>query len=524
MDRVATAKEMQWCDRTAIARYGIPSIVLMENAGRSAADAIERELGSMEGKLVYVICGKGNNGGDGIVAARHLHNRSAIVKVFLAGKKQQVKGDAEINLRLMSRAIKTDNSQTLQLVDGVTSRILRKQSAPDVVIDAIFGTGFSGAVKGEYEKIIQWINGCQASVASIDIPSGVNADNGEVVSHAVKADFTVTMGLRKVGLLVSQGREYSGKVHVADLGIPQELYARSGIRTWLVQREDVRKILPRRRLDAHKHSVGKIFILAGSKGLTGAAVMSSNSAMRAGAGAVILGIPRSLFPIVAKKVTEVMPHPLEENEDQSIGRKSRTQVKRFVEWADVVVIGPGLGRNEETQELILNLVRSMTKPMLIDADGLNALASDLSVLKKRRSETILTPHTGELSRMIGLSSMEIEGNRVEIARTWARKLNVILVLKGAPTVTATPGGNVFINSTGNPGMATAGSGDVLTGTIAGLWGQHVTGSDAAVSGVFVHGLAGDIAQAKYGEMSLVATDILRALPFALRRVQSKGGK
>ncbi len=524
MERVATAKEMQACDRAAIMKYGVPSIVLMENAGRSVVDVIEKELGSVDGKLVYVICGKGNNGGDGFVVARHLHNRSAVVKVFLVSGRSQVKGDANVNLALLLDTIKSDKTKTLQFIVGTKAKTLNKQGTPSIIIDALFGTGFSGAVKGEYEKIIQWINESNATVVSIDTPSGVNADNGSVVSKAVKADITVTMGLRKVGLLVHRGRERSGMVHVADLGIPSIVYARSGIRTWLVEKEDVRRMLPRRPFDAHKHSVGKIFVLAGSKGLTGAAVMCSNSAMRAGAGAVVLGIPKSLLPIVSRKVTEVMPNPLEETEDQSVGKKARQQINRFARWADVVVIGPGLGRNEETQELILELIVRLDRAMLIDADGLNALASNITVLKKRKNKTILTPHTGELSRLINVSAKEIESNRVEVARIWSRKLKAILVLKGAPTVTACPSGDVYINSTGNAGMATAGAGDVLTGTIAALWGQHMNTSEAAVSGVFVHGLAGDIAREKFGEMGLIASDIIKALPSALKRIQwGRGG-
>jgi NAD(P)H-hydrate epimerase len=243
--------------------------------------------------------------------------------------------------------------------------------------------------------------------------------------------------------------------------------------------------------------------------------------MRAGAGAVVLGIPRSLLPIASKKLTEVMPNPLEETEDQSVSRKAISEISRFVSWSDLVVLGPGLGRNKETEEVILELIETIKKPVLIDADGLNALAVNPRILKKRRAETILTPHTGELSRITHLSAEEIEQNRVGAARSESRALRSYLVLKGAPTAVGTPRGDVYINSTGNPGMATAGAGDVLTGTIAGLWGQHISAAEAAVCGVYLHGLAGDLAKEKFGEMGLTATDMIEALPRAIIKTLSE---
>jgi NAD(P)H-hydrate epimerase len=521
MELVATAGEMQLCDRTSITKFGIPSIVLMENAGRSVADVVEREFGSISGKQVYVLCGKGNNGGDGFVVARHLYNRGAKVKLFLMARGAQLSGDPKTNFRILLGIIREDSSSALQVVESADAPRLRRHPAPDIIVDALFGTGFSGAVRGEYEKAIRWMNESDAKVIAVDIPSGVNADNGRVENIAVAADATVTMGLRKIGLLVHPGRECSGSVHVVDIEIPKIVYQRSGIRTWYVQRTDVRRMLPRRPLDAHKHSVGKIFVLAGSRGLTGAAVMSCNSAMRAGAGAVVLGIPKSLLPIVSKKLTEVMPNPLEETEDQSVSRRAIPEINRFVSWSDLVVLGPGLGRNKETEEVILELIETIKNPLLIDADGLNALAIDPKIVKKRKAETILTPHTGELSRITKLPSDEIEENRVAVARSESKALNSYLVLKGAPTVVGTPSGDVFINSTGNPGMATAGAGDVLTGTIAALWGQHISAAEASVCGVYLHGLAGDLAKEKYGEMGLTATDIIEALPRAIMKTLSE---
>jgi hydroxyethylthiazole kinase-like uncharacterized protein yjeF len=521
MELVATAEEMQHCDRVAISKFGIPSIVLMENAGRSVADVAEGEFGPVTRKLIYVLCGKGNNGGDGFVVARHLHSRGGKVKVFLVARASNLKGDPKTNLAILQETIKKERSSTLQLYDKAGASNLKKQPSPDLIIDALFGTGFSGAVKGEYEKIIRWMNGSDARVIAVDVPSGVDADNGKVENVAVAADATVTMGLRKIGLLVYRGRECSGTVRVADIGIPRIVYQRSGIRTWYVQRADVCSMLPRRPLRAHKHSVGKIFVLAGSRGLTGAAVMSCNSAMRAGAGAVVLGIPKSLLPVVSKKLTEVMPNPLEETDDQSVSGRAMPEITRLLSWSDLVVVGPGLGRNSETEEIILELIETIKKPVLIDADGLNALALDPKLVKRRKAETILTPHTGELSRITKLPAEEIEQNRVDVARSESKALGCYLVLKGAPTVVGTPRGDVYINSTGNPGMATAGTGDVLTGAIAGLWGQHISAAEAAVCGVYLHGLAGDLAKEKFGEMGLTATDIIEALPRAILKTLSE---
>jgi hydroxyethylthiazole kinase-like uncharacterized protein yjeF len=521
MELVATAEEMQRCDRAAITKVGIPSILLMENAGRSVADVIEEEFGSVSGKLIYIICGKGNNGGDGFVVARHLHNRGAKVKIFLVPKASQLKGDPKTNHSILWKTLKQDKSSALQILEKINAQTLRRQPPPDVVVDALFGTGFSGAVGGEYAGLIEWMNDCGAKVVAVDIPSGVNANNGNVENLAVSADVTVTMGLRKIGLLVHRGMACSGEVHVADIGIPNTVYEHSGIRTWYVQRADVRRMLPRRPPNAHKHSVGKIFVLAGSRGLTGAAVMSCNAAMRAGAGAVVLGIPESLLPVVARKLTEVMANPLAETDEQSVSRAAVPEVSRFIKWADVVVLGPGLGRNKETVEVILELIETTKKPLLIDADGLNALTLDLRVLRRRKAETILTPHTGELSRLVRLTAEEIEENRVEVARSESKALRSYLVLKGAPTAVGTPDGDVFINSTGNPGMATAGAGDVLTGTIAAFWGQHLIAVQSSVCGVYIHGYAGDLARDKYGEMGLTATDLIEALPRAINKTLSE---
>lgn len=522
MEPLLTAAEMRECDRVAIKEFGIPGIVLMENAGRGLAMAVERHFGSVLGKTVLFFCGKGNNGGDGLVAARHLLKSSAQVIILLLGKARQVSGDAKTNLDVIRKIAR--NNRDLSIIEFASIKQLSHLRKPDIIVDALLGTGFSGEVKSPYNKVIQWMNDSHVPIVAVDIPSGINADNGEAVGTAVRARLTVTMGLKKIGLVVGRGRECAGKTEVEGIGIPGQIFSSQTFKTFLVLRSDIQKALPQRPVDAHKHSVGKIFVIAGSRGLTGAAAMVSQAAMRMGAGAVVLGTPKSVYPILSKKLTEVMVEPLEETSEGSVSLAALPVIEKFFKWADVVVIGPGLSRQPETQELVLRIAEEMHYPLLIDADGLNALTKNISLLKKSKNRNIvLTPHTGELSRLIGVSSNEIERERVAIARKAAKDLGVTLVLKGAPTVTATRDGHVFVNSTGNPGMATAGSGDVLGGIIAALWAQKMSPYQASYCGVYLHGLAGDIARDKYGERGMLATDILAASVDAMKLVEESSG-
>ncbi len=521
MELVVTSNEMRSFDRYAIERLKIPSLLLMENAGKGVAQKMRAHFGDLSGQLIYVLCGKGNNGGDGIVVARHLLIGGCNVVIILTCKPNELKGDPRTNfeiLKNLSKKIATKSS--FEFIQYSSVKKLEMLQSPNFIVDALFGTGFSGQLKGKYKSLVEWANALPAKRVSIDIPSGVNADSGVAEGTAFKSDLTVTMAFKKIGLTLNEGRTYIGELEVVDIGVPSNLEIVGNYQTFIVHQKDVQAKLPVRSFNAHKHSVGKIFVLAGSVGLTGAAAMASESAMRAGAGAVILGTPKTVYPMLAKKLTEVMTEPLDATKDGSVSELSLPLIEKHFQWADVVILGPGLSRNEETKCLIQKLVSTSNKRMLIDADGLNAIAENPSCLKKRKAkEVILTPHTGELSRIIKLSSEEIEKNRVEIARKVAREFKVTLVLKGAPTVTATQNGKVFINSSGNPGMATAGSGDVLAGVIAGLWGQGLSAEEAAWTGVFLHGKAGDISKAKFGEKSLLATDIQQHLPEAFRQVE-----
>jgi NAD(P)H-hydrate epimerase len=358
---------------------------------------------------------------------------------------------------------------------------------------------------------------------AIDIPSGVNGTTGVVENLAVHADMTVTFGFLKSGLLCNQGRELAGLVHVVDIGISRAVTQNKKLHTSLVEQADVRKVLPKRSIQAHKYSVGKVFVLAGSKGLTGAAALCCNSAMRAGAGAVVLGTPEPVYPILARKLTEVMVFPLPATSDGTLGLASLDAMRKNLDWADVLVIGPGLSQNIETQQLILRLLREYKGKVLVDADGLNAIgAHGISKLRFSCAQIILTPHIGEYSRLTGMLSNEIEQHRIKAAIDLAKKIGVTVVLKGVPTVTASKDGIAILNSTGNPGMATAGTGDVLSGIIAGLWAQGMSDTDAAWAGVYIHGLSGDIVKNKIGERSLLASDLVECLPLALQIVEVGG--
>ncbi len=514
---IVDAQEMKELDELAARRYGIPSLLLMEQAGRSVVDEIELRFGDVRGKTVLILAGKGNNGGDGFVAARHALHRGAAVVLFLTSPESDLRGDAKTNYEIL----KSSRSEQLQLLRSINTRA-RNRGGYDFIVDAIFGTSFHGAVAGRFKPLIEWINGVKGSkVVSIDIPSGIEATTGDCRSVAVRADLTVTMALPKIGLYIGKGPEYSGAVAIADIHMPEMLGRGVASQRFLVEENDVVRGLPKRPVNAHKHSVGKIFVLAGSKGFSGAALLCSQAAMKSGAGAVVLGIPTSVFAAVSRRTLEVMPLELPSTNGGAVAASAADLVERKIKWSDVTLIGPGLSQDPETKGLIARIIVSSRATLVVDADGLNALVGSLQLLKRRKCDDIvLTPHLGEFSRLAALRLSEIEGNKIEIARAFARYHRVVLVLKGAPTIVATPRGEIFINSTGNAGMATAGSGDVLGGIIASLVGQGNSAVEAAVNGVFVHGRAGDMARDAIGEMGMLASDILSRVPLVLKQLQA----
>ncbi len=521
MERVVSAEEMRWCDDTTIKGIGIPGLLLMENAGGAVARLIRNLLGELKDKHVVVFCGKGNNGGDGFVVARYLANEGASISIVLTSSPLELKGDALAQFKILKKI--SGNANPPLAIQRYSLSALNQLHRIDVIVDAIFGTGFSGKIKQPLLGFVEWMNNQHVPVFSIDVPSGLNASTGVVENVAVRAQHTVTFGLRKSGLLLNRGKELSGKVVVADIGIPKSVTESKTLsKTFLVSATDVRIGLPARSFTAHKYSVGKVFVIAGSKGLTGAAALCATAALRAGAGAVLLGTPESVYPTMMRKLTEVMVMPLPSTDEGTINEKSFDVLCPKLSWADVVVVGPGLSRNPQTQLVILKILKEYSGRILLDADGLFAVASaGLDMLKKLKAEIILTPHSGEFGNLVKLNSEEVDRNRIELPRQLSKKIRKTVVLKGAPTVVATPDGTAYLNPTGNPGMATIGSGDVLSGIIAGLWAQGCPIEVAAYNGVFLHGLSGDFAKKKLGERSLLAGDLIGFLPEAFSFVERK---
>ncbi len=520
MQLLVTAEQMRRLDHVAMKTYKLPGMVLMENAGRGFIDALECHAGDMKGRRVLVVCGKGNNGGDGFVIARHLANRGALVHVALLTSRRLVRGDARINLDALLSIINSRKSH-ITFSEATTIRKLSTRGRHDVIVDAIFGTGFSGSVPAAYKKIIQWMNKQESLIAAVDTPSGLDSTTGQVANVAVNAHLTVAMGVGKVGHYVGDGREHSGTVEIAEIGIPRHLTAIAADSINRVERGDVTALLPQRSLRVHKYGAGKVLVVAGSRRFIGAGVMAAEAAMKSGAGAVVLCVPRSIHAIVARKVTEVLIAPLGETSEGTLAAGAFDEIEERSRWADAVAIGPGLSKHAETQTLVCKLLQAISTTVILDADGISAIGRNHSLLKQRKCPTILTPHTGELATLLGEDANAIETFRVESSRSAARKTRCIVVLKGAPTTTGLPTGAVFINSTGNPAMATIGSGDVLTGVISSLVAQGVGPGPAAYAGVFLHGLAGDIARKKFGALGVMATDILKELPSAIKTIQIK---
>ena len=518
MKRVVSAEEMRWCDETTINTYHVPGLLLMENAGRGVVEILKHEYSPLESKYILVICGKGNNGGDGFVIARMLLNSCAHITVLLMSSPSELKGDAKTNFKILQTFAEKSSGQIT--IRRYSKRILAAISGPDIIVDAMFGNGFTGSIRKPFAEVIEWVNQRHAKVVAVDIPSGIDGTTGVMENSAIRADVTVTFGWLKSGLLCNRGRELVGSVRVVDIGIPRMVSEYKRLQTFLVEKSDVRNILPKRSIHAHKYSVGKVLVLAGSKGLTGAAALCCTSALRAGAGAVVLGTPESVYPILARKLTETMVFPLLATSAGTLSLAALDTIRKRLSWADVLIIGPGLSLNSETQQLILKILLEYRGKMLIDADGLNALAvHGTSKLRSLHAQFILTPHVGEFSRLSRISTNDVEEHRINAARELAKRIGVTIVLKGVPTIIASKDGSAILNSTGNPGMATAGTGDVLSGIIAGLWAQGMSDVEAAYAGVYLHGLSGDLAAKEMGERSLVASDIIECLPSALQSVE-----
>lgn len=518
--KVLKAEEMRNVDRRASSEYAIPSILLMENAGIRTVETIEEILGEFTGKHIVILAGKGNNGGDGLVAARHLLNAGADVEVFLLGKIGELTADAGINYQILQKIC----GEIYPLhEDNDLNKLMLSLLSCDLIVDSIYGIGFKGSL-GEFEaQVVRMVNWSKAPVVAVDIPSGVDADTGRVHGDAIKASHTVTFALPKIGLLLEPGKTYAGTLSVADISIPKKLLQDPELKTNLITESMIKTYFPARLPESHKGTYGHVLVIGGSIGLTGAVIMASYAALRAGAGLVTAALPESLVPVVETGMLEVMTTPLAETGQATIALEALPAIENLLGTVSACAFGPGLSRYTEAQAVAQFVLERAGVPVVIDADGLNAIAGDISILKDRQIPVVLTPHPGEMARLIGKSIEEVQNNRIELAREFAHKWGVTMVLKGNKTIVATPAGETYINITGNPGMATGGSGDVLCGMIAGFIAQGMNPQAAAISGVYLHGLAGDQAVKTTGERGLIAGDLISAIPDVLSYMEKQSG-
>ena len=506
---------MREIDQMAIGEMRIPGLRLMENAGESVTTEILNYFPSA--KTIGIFCGKGNNGGDGLVCARHLIQHGVAVTVFLLAKPEDLKGDAKSNLTaylsLKPKAELVDVSEENQLKQCIVN--LKKL---DVLVDAILGTGTTGQLRGLIPLAIDIINDSNKPIVSIDIPTGLDADRGLTLGKCIRPSLTTTLGLPKIGLVTYPGAKHVGRLEVVDIGIPAKIFREKHLHLNWVTEEEAALLLPTRDPDTHKGNYGHVLVLAGSPGMTGAAALTSLSALRTGAGLVTLGTPNSLQNLMATKLTEVMTLGLPETPKHSLDINAEPVILEFLQRANVLALGPGLSTNPQTLSLVRRLIQESHRPMVIDADGLRAFTQDPTICKHAKAPLILTPHPGEMARLIHETTREVQANRIGIAQKFAKENNVFLVLKGSRTVFAEPGGQVYLNPTGNAGMATGGSGDVLTGIIAGLLAQGISPLESCILGNYLHGLAGDLAAEELTQYSLIAGDILTYLPKAFQKL------
>lgn len=511
--RIVTADEMKALDKAAIEDYGISGLVLMENAGRQVADMIRRVTGDIRGRIVTIFTGKGNNGGDGFVAARHLLNMGAEVKVLSLVNTAEITGDAAVNFEIWRKM----GQKVYSVYQGDGNNIARLALLnTDFIIDAIYGTGFKGKMPEKTGRIVEILNRSGKPVVAVDIPSGLEAGTGRVNGPCVRANYTVTFGLPKLGMFLDPGADYTGEITVADISLPGVLIEKAAPQRYLITADYVKDWLPSRPSLAHKGNFGRVLIVAGSRGMTGAASLAGEAAIRSGAGLVTVAVPETLHDIMEEKLTEVMTVPLPDDGNGSLSREAKKKILALLEDMDVLALGPGLSQSPDVITLVRELIPSLKIPCVLDADALNALAGETDILNELQAPGVITPHPGEMARLMGVNPKNIQEDRIGNAVKAAADWNVVTLLKGARTVVAAPDGTVYINSTGNPGMATGGSGDVLTGMIASLIAQGMKPVRAAAAGAYLHGLAGDQAAANKGMMGLIASDIISALPAVTR--------
>jgi NAD(P)H-hydrate epimerase len=516
--RVLSRQQMQEADRRTIEEIGIPSVVLMENAGRQVVGAIEATFDHLDSMRVAVLAGRGNNGGDGFVVARTLAERGIDVGVYLLGRAVDVKGDARINLHVLTQL----GFDIVEIADAAVWELHGTDVlGADLIVDALFGTGLSGPLTGLAETIVADVNAIARPVVSIDLPSGLTADSIEVEGPAIDATMTVTIAAPKLPLVFPPGERLAGTLVIADVGIPQRVIDDlEGPRIELLTRDEVRASIEPRSADSHKGDYGRVLIVAGSPGKTGAASLAATAALRSGAGLVTVATPTSSAPIVAALGAEYMTLPLAEAADGTVAESALDAVLEA--RAEIIAVGPGLGWSPSSTAFVHGLVERAGVPLVLDADALNAFAGQADRLIGREDQSvIITPHPGEMARLVGLSIEDVQKHRMEVAREFASTHHVHVVLKGHRTIVAAPDGTVAVNLTGNPGMATGGTGDVLLGMIAAWLSQLLDADAAARLAVYLHGLAGDLAEADEGEVALIAGDVVDRLGDAVLELTAR---
>jgi NAD(P)H-hydrate epimerase len=511
--KILTSKQMQGIDKKAITKLGIIGPILMENAGIQITKEILKKFPQIQDERVVIVAGKGNNGGDGFVVARHLFNQGCSPIVLLLASRKELRGDAALNAGIAHKIGITIKEITSVRHWGANKRAL---SMATVIVDAIFGTGLTSPARGLYATVIQDINKRKAFKVAVDIPSGLSSDTFAIIGPCVKADLTVSLAAAKVAHVFPPAEDYIGELKIGDISVPPYLFEDEKFKLEMVEKERIRPYFERRKKATHKGSYGHLLMVSGSVGKTGAAVMAGKAALKKGAGLVTAAIPKSCLPIVARSMMELMTEPLSETDKGTLSVEALPDILRLLEEKDALMLGPGISTHKSTKKLILSLLPELRIPVVLDADALNILASKPDILKSLSKPAVVTPHPGEFARLLKLPTKEVLDRRIELVPRFAKKFGVYVVLKGYRTLTSTPTGKTFINPTGNPGMATAGSGDVLSGMIASMIIQEKNILDAILAAVYVHGLSGDIGAIRLGEKALTAGNMITYLPAAIK--------
>ncbi|MCX5804503.1 MAG: NAD(P)H-hydrate dehydratase [Proteobacteria bacterium] len=511
--KVLTPERMAKYDEYAIKTWGIPSAVLMENAGRNMYRLMKERY--LEGKhRIAIFCGRGNNGGDGFVIARYALEAGYNVRVFILCKKKDLQSDAALNMGLYASI-----GGNIVEIDDTFALVKRGIQHADIIIDAIFGTGLSKPVTGREKAVIEQINESGKPVIAVDIPSGIDGKTGAPLGCAVRAIHTFTFAYPKIGQILYPGAYHTGKLTIIDISIPSFIEKKIGFDGYIIDGAMLKNALKERNPWSHKGTYGHAVVIAGSPGKTGAAHMASMAALKIGAGLVTLIIPESLNNIMEVKLTEVMTYPVADNGTGCFALSSYDRIKAFVEDKDVIIIGPGLSQNQETMELVRKLYVNIDKPFIVDADGINAFQGYVGIIGKAKRNAVFTPHPGELARLTGLSTKEINEDRIGAGRQFVKETGINLVLKGARTVVFSATGDIFINPTGNPALAKGGSGDILTGFIGGCASQGCSLVESSIAGVYLHGYLADDWVVASTDMDLIAGDLLAGLGKAIQDIR-----